>query len=241
MSSKTTKNNAGAKRGGLPEDAALDAFGLDAPTVQAAFAPRSPAAPARPTAPDDDTGQGPAGETAPHSLPPEPRREMASATPAGAAPVPIPVPPVSSAGNDATQCTIMVHLQVRARFSHYQTTLKAQTGWEPTNAVVVRRAFLQAKKQELWGDLLQRARQRQHPVSDEDLDPDGLFGEVPNRRVDRGSIKENTQQSFRPSKQELAVYDAFATAHGFDNRSDFLNAVLDAFLPELPSSRRAGR
>lgn len=240
MSSKTTKSTAAAKRGGLTEDAALDAFGLDTSAVQAAFAPRSTATPAPSAVRNEGAGTEQSSEAV-QPLPPEPRRGAASETAIGAAPAPIPVPPGHSTGNDATQCTIMVQRQVRERFSHYQTALKAQTGWEPTNAVVVRRAFLHAKRQELWSDLLQRARNRQQPLSDEDLDPDGLFGDVPNRRVDRGSVKESTQQSFRPSKQELAVYDAFATAHGFDNRSDFLDAVLAAFLPDLPSNRRSGR
>ncbi|MFD9442454.1 hypothetical protein ACFWBR_30500 [Streptomyces sp. NPDC060006] len=135
----------------------------------------------------------------------------------------------------------MVESQVRKRFTHYQTAVKLETGSEPTNAVVVRRAFLHVKKNNSWNILRERARHRQHPVTEEDNDPDGLFGDVPARRVDRGSVKNSTQQSFRPSRQELAVYDAFAAAHGFDNRSDFLDAVLDAFLPDLPTSRRSTR
>ncbi|MFD1277887.1 hypothetical protein ACFQ51_55810 [Streptomyces kaempferi] len=51
-------------------------------------------------------------------------------------------------------------------------------------------------------------------------------------------MKDSTQQSFRPSRQELAVYDGYAAAHGFDNRSDFLDAVLGGFLPALPAAPR---
>jgi hypothetical protein len=141
------------------------------------------------------------------------------------------------AGNLPTQCTIMVQPQVRERFGRYQTAQKVETGIEPTNAVVVKRAFLHAHKNNSWAQLREVVRHRQQPVGEEDQDPDGLFGEVPARRVDRGGVKHGVQQSFRPSQQELAVYDAYATAHHFDNRSDFLDAVLDAFLPSLPSRR----
>ncbi|MEW2471069.1 hypothetical protein AB0919_39720 [Streptomyces sp. NPDC046994] len=147
----------------------------------------------------------------------------------------------ASTNNTATQCTIMVQPQVRQRFTHYQTTQKVETGREPTNAIVVKRAFLHAHKNDLWAQLREDVRHRQTPVSDEDADPEGLFGEVPARRVDRGGVKHGVQQSFRPSLQELAVYDAYAAAHGFDNRSDFLDACLDAFLPPLSTARRSGR
>ncbi|MGW7671565.1 hypothetical protein ACWGJX_31245 [Streptomyces sp. NPDC054775] len=116
--------------------------------------------------------------------------------------------------------------------------MKVQTGSEPTNAVVVKRAFLHAHKNDLWAELREAVRHRQHPINAEDDDPDGLFGDVPARRVDRGGVKHSVQQSFRPSPQELGVYDGYAAAHGFDNRSDFIDAVLDAFLPELPASQR---
>ncbi|EPH41478.1 hypothetical protein ABT390_34285 [Streptomyces aurantiacus] len=134
----------------------------------------------------------------------------------------------------------MVEDQVRQRFGHYQDIVKAQTGREPTNAVVVRRAFLHARKNDLWAELLERVRHRQQPVSEEDDDPDGLFGDVPARRVERGAIKNGRQLPFRPSLQELEIYDAHREAYGFANRSDFLDAVLDAFLPPLPA-RRPGR
>jgi hypothetical protein len=152
---------------------------------------------------------------------------------ASVAPVEI-APAAPPGGNEPTQCTIMVQGQVRKRFGNYQTTQKVETGMEPTNAVVVRRAFLHAYKNNLWAQLREAVRHRLHPVADEDDDPDGLFGEVPARRVDRTGVKDSVQQSFRPSSQELAVYDSYADAYHFDNRSDFLDAVLDAFLPPLP-------
>ncbi|WP_405535333.1 hypothetical protein OG426_55365 (plasmid) [Streptomyces canus] len=139
-------------------------------------------------------------------------------------------------------CLIMVDWDVRRRFEQYQTAQKLATGHEPTNAVVIRRAFLHAKRNDLFAQLRETARHQQHPVSEEDLDPDGLFGDVPARREQRGRVKSRTQQSFRPSGRELAVYDAYSNGYTFDNRSDFLNAVLDAFLPQLPASpKRAAR
>ncbi|WP_344406923.1 hypothetical protein [Streptomyces longisporus] len=137
----------------------------------------------------------------------------------------------------------MVDLEVRRRFEHYQTAQRLATGHEPTNAIVVRRAFLHAKRHSLFHQLRETVRHQQHTLTEEDDDPDGLFGDVPTRRVERGRTKSRTQQSFRPSGRELAVYDAYSSHHGFPNRSDFLNELLDAFLPPLPSApkRTAGR
>ncbi|WP_425824640.1 hypothetical protein [Streptomyces fractus] len=91
--------------------------------------------------------------------------------------------------------------------------------------------------------LLPYVRTLQAQIRDEDLDTDldNLFCDVSERRPERGvSARRTTEQSFRLSRQDLAVYDAFADAHGFANRSDFLNAVLDAFLPALPARRKSG-
>ncbi|MFE2473153.1 hypothetical protein [Streptomyces mirabilis] len=255
MSSSKTKSSQANKRGGLPDDSALDAFSIDSKAAQAAFAPR--ARRSTPAAGSDGTGPGENGgaeaisspmptapvpaleaEAAPPSAVVPVRAVTPDVRPAATAAVEIPVASTISAGTDLTQCTVMVERQVRKRFELYQTNLRAQTGWEPTNAVVVRRAFLHAMKNDLWGELRERTRHRQQPVSEEDYDPDGLFGDVPARRVDRGAVKDSTQQSFRPSRQELAVYDGYAAAHGFDNRSDFLDAVLDGFLPALPTAAR---
>jgi hypothetical protein len=141
---------------------------------------------------------------------------------------------LGEAGQRATQCTVMVSVSVRDRFAHYQLTKKME-GREPTNAVVVRRAVLHARKNDLFAQLLEKVRHRQQPVEDEDHDPDGLFGEVPGRRAERGRVKDSVQQSFRPSYQELEVIDAITSAYGFPSRSDFLHAALDAFLPPLPT------
>ncbi|MFJ2007989.1 hypothetical protein [Streptomyces chartreusis] len=238
-------------RGGLPEDTALDAFGIETDVALAAFGTngRSALPPHGEVENPADPGGGGAAasplatDPVPHS--PVPR----TARPIGVTPDPGSVPAdratighaPSEASSLPTQCTIMVQPQVRERFGRYQTAQKVEAGVEPTNAVVVKRAFLHAHRHHLWAQLREAVRHRQQPVSEEDHDPDGLFGEVPARRVDRGGVKHGVQQSFRPSPQELAVYDRYAAAYSFDNRSDFLDAVLDAFLPQLPASRRASR
>lgn len=226
----TGKTGGTGKRGGLPEDNSLGAFSVDTDAALAAFAPR------------ERTGRRTVDRVAEGSA----RAVGDGGVASPAAPVPVravEVPPVvrDGGGTAPTQCTVMVEREVRERFVHYQTLAKAQTGREPTNAVVVRRAFLAAKRRDQWAQLQERVRSRRQPLSEEDYDPDGLFGDVPARRVERGGVKNSTQQSFRPSEQELRVYDAYAAAHGFANRSDFLDAVLDAFLPVLPGGRRAGR
>ncbi|MGW4784888.1 hypothetical protein [Streptomyces sp. NPDC004230] len=235
---QTVEKDTPALRGGLPEDEALGAFSIDSRAALTAFAPRA----GSPSNPHDTAARVGGVESVSGSAAP--------AAPATMRPVhtsppqQVSVPPdtsSASASSTATQCTIMVQPQVRNRFANYQTTQKVETGREPTNAVVVKRAFLHAHKNDLWVQLRESVRHRQTPVSDEDADPDGLFGDVPARRVDRGGVKHGVQQSFRPSLQELAVYDAYASAYGFDNRSDCLDACLDAFLPPLPSARRPGR
>lgn len=255
-----TTHDTPALRGGLPEDESLDAFAIDSDAALAAFRGRARSTPPVPEEPgrlDDDGGvvtTTPNAEAA--SAPAADPSPTASLLPRMASPVggePIGevvperrieiAPPPADASSLPTQCTIMVQPHVRERFGRYQTAQKVETGVEPTNAVVVKRAFLHAHRNDLWAQLREAVRHRQHPVSEEDDDPEGLFGEVPARRVDRGGVKHGVQQSFRPSPQELAVYDTYAAAYHFDNRSDFLDAVLDAFLPPLPTStsRRPSR
>jgi hypothetical protein len=149
------------------------------------------------------------------------------------------IPELGEMGTKATQCTVMVSDSVRQRFAHYQLAKKMEKGSEPTNAVVVRRAVIHARKNNLFPQLLESVRQRQQPVDEEDYDPDDLFGDVPGRRTERGRMKNTVQQSFRPSYQELAVIDALSEGYGFPSRSDFMDAVLDAFLPSLPNTGRS--
>jgi hypothetical protein len=132
----------------------------------------------------------------------------------------------------------MVSQNVRDRFAYYQLSKKMAGDKEPSNALVVRRAFLHAKRGDLFAKLLTDVYQQQNAVDDEDYDEDGMLGEVVGRRAVRGRLKDSGQQSFRPSEQELATYDAYSQAYGFPSRSDFLTAVLDEFLPQLPASGR---
>ncbi|MFJ5293097.1 hypothetical protein [Streptomyces sp. NPDC088348] len=250
------KSNAAAeKRGGLPDaTTALSAFTLPE-AAAAAFAPPArkprdspqptPAAPApampAPAAPAQ-TGETPGSAPAvtftdKERLPVRPPAEHAPA--AGPGEPTVSVREVEG-GQTSTQAMAMVTDDVRQRFEDYQSAQRQQHGNEPTNAVVVRRAFTSARRDGCFGQLLQKERRRQQPVVlDEDGDDDNLFGDVANRRPARGRTKGRVQLSFRPSRRELAVYDAWAEAYRFDNRSDFLNAVLDHFLPD--SSQRRGR
>ena len=190
---------------------------------------------------------------APAPVPPEPVKAPAEVqvrtAPITHTPSPLPerniapsgqvqVPDLGPTGARATQCTIMVSANVRDRIAHYQLTKKMETGKEPTNSVVVRRAFLNTRRHDLFHAQLLALHHRQNPVDDEDYDDDGILGEVVGRRAERGRMKDSQQQSFRPSYQELATYDAFSTAYGFPSRSDFLDSCLDTFLPAMPSSGR---
>lgn len=244
-----------------PEKAAEE--GKDAPAPQAAPAP-SAAPREEPAAPSAQPAAEPAPQPAPQvaSIPapaipetpaavtqaqlevrPSPQPPAHTPTPAVAPVVAgeVQIPNLGSSGSRATQCTIMVSTSVRDRIAQYQLTKKMEAGKEPTNSVVVRRAFLHAKRGDLFRKLLSAVHHRQNPVEDEDYDDDGLLGEVVGRRAERGRMKDSQQQSFRPSYQELATYDAFSTAYGFPSRSDFLDACLDEFLPTMPSGGRRGR
>ncbi|HEX5567932.1 MAG TPA: hypothetical protein VFY14_13570 [Streptomyces sp.] len=198
-------------------------------SIEAVAEPTSVPAPVPAPAANRETAVPPATDRPAAQAPvvrhkPRPQREVT-----------IQVPDLGPEGARATQCTIMVSATVRDRFARYQLARKTEKGTEPTNAVVVRRAVLHARRHDLFPQLLETVRHRAQPLDDEDHDPDDLFGAVPGRRVERGRIKDSVQQSFRPSYQELAVIDAITAAYGFPSRSDFLDAALDAFLPPLPA------
>jgi hypothetical protein len=148
------------------------------------------------------------------------------------------VPDLGPHGSIATQCTIMVSNSVRDRFGHYQLQKKMAGEKEPSNALVIRRAFLNARRNDLFVAILREWYHQANAVDEEDYDEDGLLGEVVGRRPVRGRLRDSGQQSFRPSNQELATYDAFQVAYGFPDRSAFLEGVLDKFLPQLPAGRR---
>ncbi|MGN2642282.1 hypothetical protein ACTD5D_40165 [Nocardia takedensis] len=155
-------------------------------------------------------------------------------------PVVVSVTDLGTAGQEATDCLVNVNAAVRQRFTAYQTDCKLTTGKEPSNGMVVRRAFTAARKEgaDVFAGMLASLDSNQVlSDEDEDDDPDGILGPVPGRRVARGRMKDSAQQSFRPSKQELATYDAVSDAFGFPSRSDFISALLDYFLPQLPATK----
>ncbi|MEE1838137.1 hypothetical protein [Streptomyces sp. SP17KL33] len=152
--------------------------------------------------------------------------------------VQVTVPDLGPSGARATQCTVMISQNVRDRFARYQLEKKMAGEKEPSNALVVRRAFLSARRNDLFLEILTEMYHRANAVDEEDYDEDGLLGEVVGRRAIRGRLRDSGQQSFRPSAQELATYDAFCTAYGFADRSAFMEGLLDRFLPQLPASGR---
>ncbi|WP_433717252.1 hypothetical protein ACQP2U_43085 (plasmid) [Nocardia sp. CA-084685] len=155
-------------------------------------------------------------------------------------------PRLGPAGEDGTNALVNVDVEVRDRFEAYQDAVKQKTGSAPTNGVVVRRAFKHARKADSWLRLLEEELQRNRPQDaelddDEDDDLAEILGDVNGRRAARGRVKNKAQQSFRPSKQELASFDAIWEAVGFPDRSGFINAMLHDFLPEGKKPTRARR
>ncbi|AJF70375.1 hypothetical protein [Streptomyces vietnamensis] len=211
------------KRGGLPEDEGLEAFGAAAAV---AFQSRSRVA---------STASG--GSVKPDSAPGN-RSDREPALPIEA-PAPRPsaaTPLLRRRGTD--QCMVMVDGHVRLRFERYQTAQRQTTGREPTNAVVVRRAVLHAQRHDLYAEMLARLQADNRPSTDEDDDPDGLFGTPePSQRLARGRVKNREQLSFRPSAHELEVIDGLASSWAFPSRSDFVNEALHVFLPALKRER----
>lgn len=220
----------GSRRRRRPPAAAEDTSnGTQAP----AEAP--PAAPAPERAPEPAPRLP---EAAPTEAPPQPPAggvppQARSQPPAPRGAVNFDIPDLGDLGKSLTQCTVMVRREVRDRIEAYRLQCK-MAGKEPTNAVIVRRAFLAARKADSFAVLLGALRDRETSAEAEDEDPDGLLGEAPARRTERGRVKDKVQQAFRPTHHEQAVYDAFAAGYGFPNRADFIDAVLDAFLPPLP-------
>lgn len=148
------------------------------------------------------------------------------------------VPDLGPSGRRGTQCTVMIRQDVRERFARYQLEKKLQGDKEPSNSIVVRRAFLFAQRGNLFGEILRDVYHAANAVDEEDYDEGGLLGDVVGRRAIRGRVRNTGQQSFRPSEQELAAYDAFQVAYGFPDRSAFVDGILDRFLPPLPASGR---
>lgn len=229
----------------LPDDEALSAFAIGAFGKTARNRPPSEhSAPEPPAVPPPSVSPEPApAEVAVPDAPPVPVTHRPRPLPSTPQPVKVTIPDYGPMGTRPVQCTVMIARTTRDRLAAYQLAKKMETGKEPTNALVVRRAFLHARKNQLFGKLLRDLQLRQSTVDEEDFDDDGILGGVSGRKAERGRVKDNVQQSFRPSTQELAAYDAFAEAYDFPTRSEFLDALLDEFLPtpKEPGAGRRGR
>ncbi|MFE4304763.1 hypothetical protein ACFRR6_01595 [Streptomyces sp. NPDC056891] len=123
--------------------------------------------------------------------------------------------------------TSIVDVTVVARFSAYQTAQKVKTGAEPANTVVVFEAINAAMREGKLSEL------GKAPEGDPD---DFLSIHTPGRRTSRERRKTD-QLSWRPTYGQLNKLDKVWKAH-FKDRSQFINAVLDDFLPELRKQRR---
>ena len=224
---------AGQSGGGVSEAPAAE----HVPTAE----PQSSLAPQPPAVPAPSPEPAPVAEVAVPDAPPVPVAHRPQPLPRTPQPGKVTIPDYGPMGTRPVQCTVMIARTVRDRLAAYQLAKKMETGKEPTNALVVRRAFLHARKNSLFGKLVRDLQLRQGTVDEEDFDEDGILGGVSGRKAERGRVKDNVQQSFRPSTQELAAYDAFAEAYDFPTRSEFLDALLDEFLPQQASSSRRGR
>jgi len=224
-----------------------------APTVAEPVGEETATVPAPAPTPAPETAPAPAPAPAVESpAAPAPAAEVAvravavphvrtSPLPAGlqdGAVIEVRVPQLGPAGTRGVQCTVMIRQEVRDRFARYQLEKKLQGEDEPSNSMVVRRAFLHAQRNDLFGEILRDVYHAANALGEEDYDEGGLLGDVVGRRTTRGRTRHTTQQSFRPSEQELAAYDAFQTAYGFPDRSAFIDGLLDRFLPPLPPPGR---
>ncbi|MFD6465230.1 hypothetical protein [Streptomyces goshikiensis] len=129
--------------------------------------------------------------------------------------------------NRFTQVTSLVDVTVVARFNAYQTAQKVKTGAEPANTVVVFTAINAAMKADKLGEL------SRPPEGDPD---DFLSIQTPGRRTSRERRRVD-QLSWRPTYGQLAKIDE-AWKDFFKDRSAFINAVLDDFLPAAKPPRR---
>jgi hypothetical protein len=221
--------------GGLPDD----------PDLAAAFArrpqrekPRVAKAPEAPVAPLPVVAEEPAPVVEPEA--PEPVLVPAQPAPVESIrpdPIALTFPDLGPTGKLTMQCAVNISLDVRDRFDTYQAAKTQETSRTPTNAVVVRRAVNAANNAGAFFEIRERALARLQPDEDDEDDSGSLFGEVEGRRSARGRIKQTAQQPFRPSRQELAVIDVIWEGYGFPSRSDFLDAVLDWWLPDIPRKK----
>jgi len=220
------------KRGGLPEGddslAALASTALGGPRKAAKTAPTTPPRPSG-SASQSQSSSPPA----PAAAPPQPR----SATPAPApAPRPATQAPDSRTADRFTQVTSIVDVDVLERFKDYQLDKKLREGKEPSNTFVVFSAINDAVKEDAL-DRLSKTGTEEEEVAD----PNAFLSiQAPGRRITR-ERRRTDQLSWRPTFANLDQIDELWPQHGFRDRSHFINAVLDWFLPAKKARRRTQR
>src|SRR6266536_1951151 len=178
-----------------------------------------------------------AGEPAPAAAQLPARRDEA-ATDAARAGLPAPAGeqalaprPAPAELSDLTrQATVMVGVDVAERFRDYQKE-QGRLGGHPTTTEIVLEALNDADGR--YAALI-AARQPQH-------DPSLRFPGRAYRRRATSEPRRTTQLAFRPSHAELEEIDRLWLEAGARSRSDFLDAVLDDFLPPARRRRIPGR
>lgn len=210
-------------RGGLPEDADLDAFRQAADGAfgaPGAADPRPPLAAvpslaaARPGNAADTAPPDPGGTVQPHSaagetpaLPDVPHRDL------------------------PRQASITVDAEVAQRFRGYQRQ-QASSGPTLFNHQVVFLALRACRAN--YADVVARHQPQPEPEAE------FPFGApVPGRRA-TSEARSTSQLNFRPTHGEFAAIRQLQKEAGAPSVSAFLNAVLDEFLPPL-TGRSSGR
>ncbi|MEV2236323.1 hypothetical protein AB0H69_48365 [Streptomyces phaeochromogenes] len=117
------------------------------------------------------------------------------------------------------------------RFKAHQLDQKVRTREEPSNTVVVFLAINAAVKGNKLAGL---------NGGPDDSGDDFLSIHAPGRRTSR-ERRRTDQLSWRPTFGNLDMIDALWPEHGFKDRSQFINAVLDAYLPAAKRGWRPRR
>ncbi|WP_225636773.1 hypothetical protein [Streptomyces solaniscabiei] len=120
-----------------------------------------------------------------------------------------------------------MEVDVLERFKAYQLDQKVRTREEPSNTVVVFQAINAAVKSGKLGEL------NSQPEEDEG---EFLSIHAPGRRTSR-ERRRTDQLSWRPTFGNLDMIDGLWPEHNFKDRSQFINAVLDAYLPAAKRRR----
>lgn len=217
------------KRGGLPDgDVDLAALASSALGTSRNATKAAPSGPPQPAGAVAAAAQPPA-PPAPSAAPPQPRRSAPS--PSATTRENAPAADPSASDDRFTQVTSIVEVEVLERFKAYQLDQKVRTKEEPSNTVVVFLAINAAVKDNKVAEL------NNAPADD----ADGFLAiHAPGRRTSR-ERRRTDQLSWRPTFGNLEMIDGLWPEHGFKDRSQFINAVLDAFLPEAKRSRRSKR